>query len=370
MSNKISIIGAGNGGVTAAYHLAKNNVEVTLYDTKHFDKIINKVKSNKNKITALDNYEGYDMMFGGTEKIVEATTDPKTAAEFSDYLLFICPSFAQEPLFNELLPHLRDGQVIILMPGNYGALALKKIMKDKGIELSLTFVDAISIPWATRLVNESDLAIFGIKEMIPLSVWPKKNADNIMKYLEEVLPIKPVLYENPIVAGLENINYGGHPLMTICNIGLLENFNGEYNYYKDCNSPATANACKVMDDERLAIGKAYGWKLLPELEAMNMLYNTDEKTVYDFNAKSTTHGKITSAPNSSKSRYITEDVPFVLVPAYFLAKKAGLEMPIVESLIKIAGAYNEVNYFEEGRNLKVLGIDDLSIEEIKDLMDK
>lgn len=368
MKNKISVIGAGNGGVTAAYHITKNGSDVLLYDTVKFDKIVNKIKAKKNTITALSNYEGYDMLFGGKETIVEATTDPKQAAEFSKYLLFICPSFAQEALFSELLPYLKDGQVIILMPGNYGALALQKFLKDNNNDIKLTFVDAISIPWATRLVEDGSLAIYGIKEMIPLSVWPKTEAAETISVLKEILPIEPIEYANPIVAGLENINYGGHPLMTICSIGLLENFNGEFNYYKDCNSPATAEACKVMDKERLSIGKAYGWKLLPELEAMNMLYNADEKSVYDFNAKSTTHGKITSAPNSSKSRYITEDVPFVLVPAYFLAKKAGIEMPIVESLIRIAGAFNNENYFETGRNLKSLGIDDYSVEEIVEYM--
>lgn len=80
--------------------------------------------------------------------------------------------------------------------------------------------------------------------------------------------------------------------MTICNIVLLENFKGNFNYYKDCCSTATANACAIMDKERLSVGNKFGWKLETELDAMNGLYASKEKNVYDFNRNSTTHSKL------------------------------------------------------------------------------
>lgn len=372
VKNKITIVGAGNGGVTAAYHIAKLGHEVCLYDTPKFDKQIKILQQHNNEIVAVNDLYECPMKFPGTEKISVVTTDAKTAAEFSKYILFICPSFAQELLFNELLPYLKDGQVIILMPGNYGSLVLRHNLNNdpKHKDLKLSFVDAISIPWATRLVEDNKIAILGIKEFIPVSIWPKHEIKEIEKWLDETLPIKAKILPNPIVAGLENINFGGHPLMTVCNIGLLENFDGKYNYYKDCCSTATANACNQMDIERLSVGKAYGWKLETELDAMNSLYASNEKSVYDFNRNSETHVKLQSAPNSSKHRYVTEDVPYLLVPCFELAKNAGIDVKVVESIIHIASAYNNENYFEKGRTLEKMGLKGKSVSEIVKLMEQ
>jgi len=361
----VTIIGAGNGGLTAAYHLVKNGHNVCIYDSPSFDTQIKAVKA-KGGIEALAEDHGCQMMLPGFSKIAKATTDIKEAVEFADVLLMICPTFAQELLFESLVPHLKDGQTLVLMPGNYGGFVLNKKKKEMGYgDLKITFIDAMTIPWACRITSPGVITIMGLKEYVGVSIFSEnmdtKKAETAIK---EIMPIAVEILANPLVSGLENINFGGHPLLTVLNMGLLENFGGDYNYYKDCCSTATANAAAKMDLERLSVGKAYKINLKTELDAMNALYNSDYKTVYEFNRASTTHGKINSAPANSQARYITEDVPFLLVPCYELAKKAGIKLPIVESCIHIASAYNDTDYFETGRTLAKMGIDTLSIEEM------
>lgn len=361
---KVSIIGAGNGGLTAAYHLSKMGNSVCVYDSPAFDTQI-KAINEKGGIEAVKELHECKMEFPGFENITKATTDIKEAVEFSELLIMICPSFAQEILFNQMLPHLKDNQTILLMPGNYGGLVLNRIKNESDRkDLNITFIDAISIPWACRIVEPAKIAIMGLKEFLPMSVFPYSKMEYVKEQLENVLPLRVEFLPNPIVAGLENINFGGHPLLTTLNIGILENFNGDFNYYRDCCSPATANAAAKMDKERLSVGEAFGFKLKSELEAMNELYSCNYETVYEFNRASSTHAKINSAPNSSKARYITEDVPYLLVPCYSLAKKAGLKLPIVESCIHIASAYNDEDYFVTGRTLEKMGLGDMTIEEI------
>ena len=366
---KVTIIGAGNGGMTAAYHLSKLGNSVCIYDSPSFDKQI-KAINEKGGIEAVSELHGCDMMFSGFEKIEKATSNIKEAVEFSDLLIMICPSFAQEILFNDMLPHLKDGQTIMLMPGNYGGLVLNKIKNEsEKKDLDITFVDSISIPWACRIVDSAKIAIMGLKEYIPMSVYPYSDLEKFKEQVKDVLPLEVRFLRNPLIAGLENINFGGHPLMTTLNMGLLENFDGQFNYYRDCCSPATSRAAAKMDLERLSVGKAYDFELKSELDAMNSLYASDYETVYEFNRASKTHVKISSAPNSSKARYITEDVPYLLIPCYELAEKAGLKLPIVESCIHIASAYNDTDYFKTGRTLKKMGLDKLTVEEIKKYFD-
>lgn len=361
---KVSIIGAGNGGLTAAYHLAKIGNSVCIYDSPMFDTQI-KAINEKGGIEALEELHECKMLFPGFEKITKATTDIKEAVDFSDVLIMICPSFAQEILFKEMLPYLKDDQIIVLMPGNYGGLVLNKVKNNSSrSDLKITFVDAISIPWACRATEPGKIAIMGLKEFLPMSVFPYSNLEYTKSKIDNVLPLRIEFLDNPMVAGLENINFGGHPLLTTLNMGILENFNGEFNYYRDCCSTATANAAAKMDKERLSVGDAFGFKLKTELEAMNALYNSNYETVYEFNRASTTHAKINSAPASSNNRYITEDVAYLLVPCYEFAKIAGFKVPIVESCIHIASAYNDENYFEKGRTLEKMGLNDMSVEEI------
>lgn len=62
-------------------------------------------------------------------KIALATTDIKAAMEFSDIFMMVCPSFAQEIMFNSMIPYLRDGMKIFIVPGNYGGLILNKCLQ-------------------------------------------------------------------------------------------------------------------------------------------------------------------------------------------------------------------------------------------------
>lgn len=362
--SKVTVIGAGNGGVTAAYHFAKLGHSVCIYDDPKFDTQIKAIHQT-GKIEALAEEHGCQMSFPGTSRIDLATTDIEKAMNFADIFVMVAPSFAQEPLFQSMLPYLKDNQIVLLMPGNYGGLVLKKMMQDQGKgDLKVTFADAISIPWACRIVSPGVITIMGIKEFLPLSIMENGiDKEEVAEKLQDILPIPIEVLANPVAAGLENINFGGHPLLTTLNMGILENFNGEFNYYKDCCSVATSKAAAKMDLERLSVGNALGLKLRTELEAMNALYATDYATVYEFNRASVTHGKINNAPNSSKARYITEDVAYLLVPCYELAKICGLEVPIVESCIHIASAYNDTDYFKTGRTLEKMGFEGMSKEE-------
>ena len=92
--SRVTVIGAGNGGMTAAYHLSKTGHEVCLYDLPAFDRQIRAVQETGG-IEALEGKNGDAYLFGGFEKIARATTDMEEAVSFADTMVIICPSFAQ-----------------------------------------------------------------------------------------------------------------------------------------------------------------------------------------------------------------------------------------------------------------------------------
>jgi len=49
---------------------------------------------------------------------------------------------------------------------------------------------------------------------------------------------------------------------------------------------------------------------------------------------------------------------------YNLAKKFGVEVPIIESIIRLGSVICGRDFFKEGRSLEEMGIEDLTKEEI------
>ena len=364
MSTRVSVIGSGNAGLTAAYHFSLHGAQVCLYGSSGFDQPLSDIEQHGG-ITALAEFNNVALTYAGFQPITKVTRDLAETIAFSDLLILPVPSFAQEPLFIDMLPHLRDGQIIMLMPGNYGSLVLNRIKTEQGYQdLDITFVDAISIPWATRFVGPAQLAILGMKEFLPVAALPAHKTAEAIAKLQPIMPLPLTPLANVISVGLENINFGGHPLLTTLNMGLLENFDGQFNYYKDCCSPSTAKAAAVMENERMQIGNALGLALVPELDSMNALYAMQCENVYQVNRTSETHGKLNSAPSSASNRYITEDAAYLLVPCHEFGRLTNIESPIVTACLHLDNAYNDTDYFTAGRTLEKMGLANMSVADI------
>ena len=69
-------------------------------------------------------------------------------------------------------------------------------------------------------------------------------------------------------------------------------------------------------------------------------------------------------------RYITEDIPYGLVPLAYLGDLAGVPTPIMDAMIDLASTVNHVNYRKEGMTLEKLGLGGRKVEEIQSMIDK
>ncbi len=67
-------------------------------------------------------------------------------------------------------------------------------------------------------------------------------------------------------------------------------------------------------------------------------------------------------------RYVSEDLPFLAVPAKQLAEKAGIEVPWLKVLIDLGSLVHKKNYEVEGYNLEKLGIKDMELDAIIEMI--
>lgn len=122
-----------------------------------------------------------------------------------------------------------------------------------------------------------------------------------------------------------------------------------------------------LDEERIIAGKKLGLNLQDCLSQLKMYYgNNDAKTIYEYvNSDESPYKDLVG--QSVYGRYLTEDVPGVIVPILLLTKKAGLDLPIAEMVVKLASFLHDEDYLASGTTLETLGIENLSISEIIEL---
>lgn len=96
---RVSILGAGNAGLTAAYHLSQQGtIAVCLYGAPGFDEQLDAI-AEAGGIRARAEKEGAPLLLAGLARPHTLTRSLAEAAAFADVLILPVPSFAQEALF-------------------------------------------------------------------------------------------------------------------------------------------------------------------------------------------------------------------------------------------------------------------------------
>ena len=122
---KVAIIGAGNGGITAAADLTQKGFKVNIFESKKFCKNLDIIKLN-NEITI--EYEGNSSV----EKINLITSDIEQAIKDCEIIMITVPGMGIE-YFAEILAPLVKEEQIILINGAPAMSAIRFINKAKEI---------------------------------------------------------------------------------------------------------------------------------------------------------------------------------------------------------------------------------------------
>ncbi|MCD4782955.1 MAG: NAD/NADP octopine/nopaline dehydrogenase family protein [Candidatus Eremiobacteraeota bacterium] len=366
MDKKITILGAGNGGHALAFHLSRNGCGVCIFEHPNF-------KSNLDGINQKGGIEAIGTMvkdekimegkLSGFEEISKTTTDIKEAMDFSDIILMIVPSFAQVTMFNIMMHYLRDGHLVVLLPGNFGSMVFFRMMEEACVKKDVMFAETISIPHACRKVGPGQVFIGGIKDALEISALPAKKTPECIEKLKGFMPLDLVPLKNVLEVGFSNMNMIAHPATAILGMGPAEARNGEFYFYKEGMSDSVSKVQQKMDDERIEVGKKLRLHLSSFIDLVNLMYGMDVSSIRDFALHSPIHNAFGyDFPKSPRARYVSEDVPYILVPVYHFAKLVDVDVPAIQSIISIASIMNNIDYLEEGRTFEKMGLTGKKLE--------
>lgn len=351
---KIAVIGAGNGGQTFAGYLSMVGYETSLYDI------------DVEKMESLNKLGGIQMegRINGFGKIGCITTDIAEAVKGAEIIMVTTVANAHSAVATSIAPYLEEGQVVVLNPGRTcGALVFKQTLKNAGCTKRIYLGEAQTLVYACRVIENGHVNVIGIKDEVLLSGLPAADTDYILSKLNPIYPCF-VKADNVLNTSLENIGAMFHPCVLLFNAATIER-NDVFWFYRDMTEQV-AEFIEKFDAERLAVGKAYGVHLLSVKEWIKFAYkDTVGETLCERMRNNPAYHEIKS-PSTIFTRQLTEDIPTGVLPIMELGKAAGVETPLLESMVHICEALLNMDLHTNGRSLKNLGMEGKSKQEILD----
>jgi opine dehydrogenase len=350
----ISIIGAGNCGCAFAADLASRQFDVLLYGDPNHSRNIRAIGQNG---------------FLASESAVQGrycpaiTCDIAEAVSFSRYLIIAVPSYAHAGIIRQLAAFDLRNHVVVAINANFFALSARQLLRAKNI------LETNASPYASK-AEDGTVLVMGVKKTLAIAALPTTVEDAVRVDLERIFPTKLEWCSNVLEVSLQANNGVIHPAPAILNTGWIETTGGDFSFYSEGISRSVGKVVEAVDRERLAIASAFGFRLQTFLEEMTNFYGDPYGTISEFAFHTTVHNATKVAPKNLTHRFVSEDVPYVLVPWYELGMNVGIEARAMRSLVEIASAINGVDYFSLGRNLKSLGLERTTREDILALVNR
>jgi len=356
---RVAIIGAGNGGITAAADLKDRGMEVRLYELPQFKKNIDDLEK-VGSITVVEESGSF------TVKPDMLTTNIGEATEGAQIILVTIPSFATEAFSRELAPVVTEEQLIIFhCAASMCSYRFLQVAREMGIEKKFKIGELNTLAYGTRAFPEKGLVELSLR--VGHLLFAAIPAEETVSLLEDARQVYDCIEQADNVWNvlLTNGNPEAH-CACILNAGRIEYSKGEFWYYKEGVTPHTINIMRAVDQERVALGQAMGFELENGRQArVRRGYIKDEpRTPYEqlFNT-SPVFSKI-KGPLSVDSRYLVEDISNGLTMFSSLGKAIGVPTPVSDAIVTLGSTLLQTDFGETGLTLKKLGLNELTTEEL------
>ncbi len=397
---KFAVLGAGHGGRAIAAYLAIIGCDVNLYNrtpenihsiqqlggiylryTPDLEDDIFPEGMEHHRAQEIHEYsltpikerlveEDVRYVFGRLNRI---SSDIRKVLADRDVIMVAVPATGHRYMAEKCAPYLRDGQVILLNPGRcFGAIEFYKVVHDfyegKNSKMpDITVAEAQTFIYVSRRTKPRSVRIFGVKRSVDIAAIPSEQTDFVVELIEEYYPqFTPT--DNVLKTSLSNLGGVFHVPITVLNATRID-MKEDFEYYIEGVTEHTASIIEDLDRERIRIAEAMGVKVISAREWLKQTYGSEGADLYE--AIQNTHAyKGIESPRSVNHRYIWEDVPTGLVPLSSLGKKLGVKTPLIDAFIYQATSLLRkdlnMDFLKEGRTLEKLGLQNLSIEEIRE----
>jgi opine dehydrogenase len=365
----VAVLGGGNGGHAVAANLSLAGFKVNFFELHQFAESFEKVLRTKE-------IQIRGISVDGVAKLNIATTDIQQAIKDAEVIFVITPAFGHKAMAEVCAPFVQDGQIIVLMPGSGGSLEFVNIFKQKKVKKEVAFAESCTLPYGARLKGPGHVSVLINAVILPTGVFPSKKTGEVIPKLKQFYPMI-IPARDVLEAAINNPNPIVHPVATLLSATRIEHSKGEFYLYAEGMTPSVARTYESLNQERLSICKALGYKLhhWDNLEFKDYnLGETEEECRYRilntsmdaaFGKDGIYAGIKMKGPEHLKDRFMTEDVPYGMVLLSTLGDLLGIPTPTHDAVIQLASVINRTDYWKTGRGMKQLGLSSLDKKGLK-----
>lgn len=355
---KITVIGCGNSGLIHAAKLLQNQHEVALLKTSS--------SSNSEFYDIIEQEHGYnvkDETDNGRRFFVRPAfiaRDVQKAVEFGDILMVTTTTSQHEHVAQLIAPYVRDGQMIVLVPGYMGSLIFKRFIHR----------DVVYSEWETtayngRIVDSMYVRITFYNPRNAVSALPVSALPEVVDTLSKCFPNTRYTRKHILESALHNPNMIVHPIGIIFSASRIEHSGGEFWMYREAFTPSIINVIQAFDKQKNLILNAFGCESLDYFEAAKWRneedLSQDAMEVFRSFANSSNKG-----PSSINHRYFHEDIPMGLGLFISIGKIVGVDTSIQESITALASALINKDLRTNTRSIQyLLQKNDVTLEDIQ-----
>ena len=352
---KYTVIGAGNGGLVTAGFIFLKGYEVFLYNRSE-----ERIKYIKN--------HGYTIQFGDKSDKIRLNYVGNNLSEAlcdSDVIIVVITANGHSDIAEKMAPYLKDGQIILLVPGRTcGVLLFNKTLKKAGCKANIIIAEANTLFFAARLKLPDLIEIKGIKNEVSVSALHSRDNDYVINVLSDIFP-NITKADSFLETSFSNIGAIFHPIIFLSNKERIQR-KEKFNFYTIGVTKQVAEYIEKVDFEFKLIASAIGINSLSVIDWLNSRYGLPKTSVYKMIKSNPTYKDIL-APTTINHRYICEDIPTGLVPMSLFAKNLGISTPTIDYFIERGSKLLNIDFRSEGRTLNKLGLSTNNL--ISDLWD-
>ena len=317
---RVAVLGAGSVGLGTAAMLVQRGHDVALW--------------GRSLPAGPGMLEGAGAVAGSHP--VLAVADVGDAVRGAAAVVLTVPGFGHRAVIDSMAPHLVPGQVVVINSHcSFSGLYLARqvaAMKAGGVQVAA---------WGTTVVTgrrTGPLAVnvSNIRAKVDVAGLPAAYGPAAAALCTQLFGDRFVLREDLVAISLSNLNPQNHLAMALCNLTRIERGEDWPNYWGV--TPAVGRLMEALDLERLAVAAAYGVTVRTIFDHFALSFDAARASIGEMAAEVQARGNGPLGPKSLDTRYITEDVPFGLVPTEMLARAAGVKVPLHSGGIDVMGA--------------------------------
>ena len=350
---KVAVLGAGAGGAASVAELTQAGHDV------HFWARSAETREPHVRLGGVA-YEG--KLGEGVARPARITTDLKAAIDGVDVAVVVLPTFSHSAIASALAAAgWPSGKLVVLNPGHTGgALEFAETFSRSG-RAAPPVVEFSTLTYVARKYRPDGVTVSGrAKKLKAAALNGGADALEIAGQLYSGLtPVADV-----IASDLSNVNMVLHPPGAVLAAAWVEATGGDFTFYVDAMTPGVARVLKQLDEERLAVARAFGHDLPNLIEEMKLLgtVEADVTDTGDFRAAIAggEANKRIKGPDSLEYRYYKEDFGHGLLPFLEFARIAGVDVPVAGALYGLAQIAVGTDYRKGGRTAEAMGIAGMS----------